>query len=637
MEALDNRLLAIGEVADRAGVSVSALRFYEKVGLLPAPQRCGDRRRYDQRVLRRLAFIGMAKRAGFSLAEVGELLDGFDEAVPASERWRLLAARKLPEVEALIEQAGTMKRLLEQGLNCECLRLATNTLFVSGHQSWYPSPFAYQRGPGLMHAELLFDTLLWKDSTGALMPWLAADWESSANGQEWRFSLRHGVKWHDGRPLTAEDVAFSFEYRTTGAGRYCPGILRGLDAVAEVRAEGRNAVTFRLHQVYGAFAEWVAGGMMIIPAHVWSGVSDPAGLRGPRAVMGSGPYRLESHEEGATSYVYTANPAYFLGVPYVRRLEFTAAADPLLALQRGQVDVASAGGEEEVGERTLDSLEDPRYGKITAPGEWARSLQFNLTRGFPFDDVRFRRAIAHAIDRRDLVMQVLGGQGELGSMGGMAPSHPSVPSDLAPYAHDIPRAEHLLDEIGLLVADSDGWRELPDGTPFTLELQTSADCCGDTARLIAHHLSRVGINVRVMTLDQPAADGAASEGLYQMALVGYGSLGGDADWLRLRLSSTVPARMPARVHGYHSPAFEALATRQMAASDPGERTRLVQEMQRQAAHDVPFIHLYVPVRKVFFDRQVFDAWYFTPGGVCGAYPGPLNKHALVTGRKTGFG
>ncbi|MGI9119520.1 MAG: ABC transporter substrate-binding protein [Acidimicrobiales bacterium] len=637
MEALENRLLSIGEVAERSGMSVSALRFYEQVGLLAAPQRAGGRRRYDLRVLRRLAFIEMAKRAGFSLAEVGELLDGFDETVPASERWRLLAARKLPEVEALIEQAGTMKDLLEQGLECECLRLDIHTLFVSGRQSWYPSPFAYRRGPGLVHVGLLFDTLVWKDSTGALMPWLAADWESSASGEEWRFSLRDGVKWHDGSSLTADDVAFSFEYRTTGAGRHCRGVLRGLDAVAEVRAEGRSTVIFRLYQGYGPFAEWVAGGMMIIPAHVWSGVSDPAALRGPPAIMGSGPYRLESHEEGTTTYVYTANPAYFLGVPYVRRLEFTAAADPIRALHRGQLDVASAGGEEDVSGTALHELEDPRYGKITAPGEWTRSLQFNLTRGFPLDDVRFRRAIAHAIDRRDLVTKVLGGRGELGSMGGMAPSHPTTPPDLADYARDISMAGHLLDEIGLNDSGGDGWRELPDGTPFTPELQTSADCSGDTARLIAHYLNRVGINVRVVTLDQPAADGAAVEGRYQMALVGYGSLGGDADWLRLRLSSTVPARMPARVHGYQSPAFEALAARQMAASDPVERTRLVQEMQRQAAHDVPFIHLYVPVRTVFFDRQVFDAWYFTPGGVCGAYPGPLNKHALVTGRKTGFG
>ncbi|CAN5661573.1 hypothetical protein BH20ACT1_BH20ACT1_12770 [soil metagenome] len=57
-------------------------------------------------------------------------------------------------------------------------------------------------------------------------------------------------------------------------------------------------------------------------------------------------------------------------------------------------------------------------------------------------------------------------------------------------------------------------------------------------------------------------------------------------------------------------------------------------MQRLVAHDVPFVHLCVPERADYFDRQVFDAWYFTPGGVAGAYPEPLNKHTFLTGRRT---
>ena len=119
--------MSIGEVARTAGVRPSALRYYEGVGLLPPPERENGRRRYDGEVLRevldRLAVVRVAQQAGFTISEIGTLLDGFPEDTPPSERWRLLAEEKLPEVEALVERALGMKDLLERGLRCECLRL----------------------------------------------------------------------------------------------------------------------------------------------------------------------------------------------------------------------------------------------------------------------------------------------------------------------------------------------------------------------------------------------------------------------------------------------------------------------------------------------------------------------------------
>ena len=119
--------MSIGEVARSVGVRPSALRYYESVGLLPAPERINGRRRYDGEVLRevldRLAVVGVAQQAGFTISEIMTLLDGFSEDIPPSERWRLLAREKLPEVEALVERALGMKDLLERGLRCECLSL----------------------------------------------------------------------------------------------------------------------------------------------------------------------------------------------------------------------------------------------------------------------------------------------------------------------------------------------------------------------------------------------------------------------------------------------------------------------------------------------------------------------------------
>lgn len=119
--------MSIGEVARQAGVRPSALRYYEGIGLLPRPERENGRRRYEGEVLRevldRLAVVRVAQLAGFTIDEIGVLLDGFSEDIPPSERWRVLASEKLPEIEALVERALSMKQLLERGLRCECLRL----------------------------------------------------------------------------------------------------------------------------------------------------------------------------------------------------------------------------------------------------------------------------------------------------------------------------------------------------------------------------------------------------------------------------------------------------------------------------------------------------------------------------------
>jgi MerR family transcriptional regulator, redox-sensitive transcriptional activator SoxR len=119
--------MSIGEVASRAGLRPSTLRYYEGVGLLPPPERENGRRRYDGGVLRevldRLTVVRVAQQAGFTISEIRTLLDGFSEDTLPSERWRLLAEEKLPEVEALVKRALGMKDLLERGLRCECLRL----------------------------------------------------------------------------------------------------------------------------------------------------------------------------------------------------------------------------------------------------------------------------------------------------------------------------------------------------------------------------------------------------------------------------------------------------------------------------------------------------------------------------------
>ena len=114
--------LTIGEVARRSGLRTSAIRYYEQEGLVPAPARASGRRSYSGEIFTALAVIRLAQAAGFTIPEIRKLMSGFGDE-PASARWRSLAKEKLVEVEAMIERAQAMKRLLEEGVRCGCLRL----------------------------------------------------------------------------------------------------------------------------------------------------------------------------------------------------------------------------------------------------------------------------------------------------------------------------------------------------------------------------------------------------------------------------------------------------------------------------------------------------------------------------------
>jgi MerR family redox-sensitive transcriptional activator SoxR len=115
--------MTIGQVARRAGLQPSAIRYYEKVGLLPKTQRIGGQRRYDIGVLNYLEVIDVAKRAGFRIDEIRQLFQGFGKSTPAFRRWQLLARRKIAEMDDMIARARKMKRLLEKADHCKCLDL----------------------------------------------------------------------------------------------------------------------------------------------------------------------------------------------------------------------------------------------------------------------------------------------------------------------------------------------------------------------------------------------------------------------------------------------------------------------------------------------------------------------------------
>jgi MerR family redox-sensitive transcriptional activator SoxR len=136
--------LRIGEVAQRAGVKTSLIRYYEEIGLLPPPERVSGQRRYDRSVLRRLAVIDVAQRAGMSLDEIRLLVEHGTE--PMSGQLRELAARRLPEIDALIDRARRVRAWLETATECDCQSIDDCALFDDVQPEQHRVPFRLPAG-----------------------------------------------------------------------------------------------------------------------------------------------------------------------------------------------------------------------------------------------------------------------------------------------------------------------------------------------------------------------------------------------------------------------------------------------------------------------------------------------------------
>src|SRR4051812_49262511 len=115
--------LSIGDIGQRARIQPSAIRYYERMGLLPKAARASGRRRYDESVLEWLAFIALAREAGFTIAEIKRLVSGFKPGTPPAARWAELASRKLAEIDAMVARAERMRSILKVALDCGCFRL----------------------------------------------------------------------------------------------------------------------------------------------------------------------------------------------------------------------------------------------------------------------------------------------------------------------------------------------------------------------------------------------------------------------------------------------------------------------------------------------------------------------------------
>ena len=495
----------------------------------------------------------------------------------------------------------------------------------------FPSPFACNADIGYNQMSLVYDSLLWKDGSGQLLPWLAERFESSPDHLTYTFELREGLTFSDGRPLTADDVVFTFDYYAKQEVLGPPVIIQPPKGIARVRANGPRTVEVVLDRPQVTFPGQVAGALPIIPKHVWEPIGDPASEDSLKVLVGSGAYRLTDYDGDGGAMRYVARDDYFLGRPFMRQIEWRPVDDQFAGLLARETDVASGFG---LRADLLAPFQNDAFGMIAEQGSSTSPLYFNLIKEGPLSDVRFRRACAMAIDRQDLVNRLAAGRGLPGNPGFLSPVNP-FHSPVQQYGFDVAGANALLDGAGYRMG-AGGIRQAPGRGPLSYELLIN-NAEAPLSEILVSSLRRIGVELRPKPVEiGPQLFGNKLIGNYDLAVLffpgpGPGGPNADPDVLRILFSSKLEPSLQAAT-AFVNRTFDELADRQRVTFDEGERRTIVAQMQGIIADELPILPLFYPETALMHRKEVLDQWYFTPG----QFPSLQdNKHMFITGMKEG--
>ena len=464
------------------------------------------------------------------------------------------------------------------------------------------TPTTFELGYPLM--TLVYDTLLWRDANGVPRPWLARSVKRSRQGMRLTIRLRKGVHWHDGRPLSARDVAFTFGFFSQ---RFHPRFTPELASVRDVRAIGGRTVRVDLSRPSLGFDDQPLADMPIIPRHLWRGLS-PARLSPPGLPVGSGPYRLTA--AGRTrGYTFRANRRYFLGRPRVSRIRVPIEArQPLTlrGLERREVDMLPTSLPESAAEQVRGAV---GVAVRRGPAYAGTALLLNVRRS-PFKRRSARRAVMAAIDLRRLVRNV--GPGAAADRGYLHPESPWASRTVLqprPRATDR-RVLSKLPRIRVLAADNDSAR-LESGRQVVLALRRA----GARAKLVRVTRDRLGRAI--------GEDGSRPR--FRAAITSIPALAShDPDFLG-RLFGAGSGLGQLNYTGYRSAKFDALARRVARARTSRARRAAVAAELRLLARDAPAVPLLFPQGAFAYRPAAYAGWIFVKG------TGILDKRSFLPG------
>ncbi len=456
----------------------------------------------------------------------------------------------------------------------------------------------------------LFDTLVSTNAeTLEPQPNLAASWEFAAADLTYTFTLQSGVTFHDGQPLTAEDVKFTFDLLLNEA-TASPYFSIFADRIASVEARDATTAVVTLTRPVATFLnDLSAYSIGILPKHLLAEVK-PEELKASEFAtakpVGTGPYKLKEYRPGE-AVILEANAAYHRGAPQIGEYVLKIVSDSTVAYQQlktGEVDVAPIGAD-----FYEDALAQDAFTPVVIDTFALNILGFNLdpaTGSAALQDVKVRQAIAHAIDRQLIVDRIYAGLGSV-AVGTEPPTTGmDAPDQITiSYDYDPAKAAALLDEAGWVAGD-DGIRE-KDGQRLAVTGLGNATRKADEGALLAiqEFLAAVGIELTPQLEAEAFWDKLLAHD-FQVALVNFTFPADPDQSLAWASDSTFNA------WSYKSEAVDDLLKRGLETQEFEARKAIYVEMQNILLADLPGFVLHFDQRVTGVNNRVQN---YTPSAV----------------------
>lgn len=445
----------------------------------------------------------------------------------------------------------------------------------------------------------IFATLTRADADWNIKPYLATSWTASDGGKTVTFKLRTDAKFHDGKPVTSADVKFSIETQK----KFHP-FKTSLAPVSAVETPDAHTVVVKLSHPHPALTLAMSTSIVpIIPKHIYGDGTDPKKHpRNSKNVVGSGAYIMKEYKRG--QYILLErNPNYFLkGKPYLDRIIYKIVRDSagrVIAMERGEgqlfpfmSDVASIARL-----KKNDNLvvTDKGYAGI-GPNTW---LAFNTKNG-PTADVRVRRAIAYAIDRKFITQKLHQGV-STASTGPIVPGSPFYTKDVETYELNLKKAEELLEAAG--------HKKKADGTRLELTidyLPAVPDVQLRIAEYARAQLKKIGIKVTIRNApDFPTWARRIASWNFQMTMDLPFNWGDPVIGVhRSYLCNNVRKVIWSNTQQYCNPKVDKILEAAGKEPDQAKRRALYVEFQKILAQDLPVYWISVLPYHTAYSKKV---------------------------------
>jgi peptide/nickel transport system substrate-binding protein len=452
----------------------------------------------------------------------------------------------------------------------------------------------------------------------AVIPGLAESWVASDGGLTYTYTLREGLKWSDGEPLTAADIAFTVNASRDQEWLNHSATTANLDAtvIDDRTVKITSSVPDPKLPVMDVY---------ILPEHIWGGftvddISTYDGLDG----VGSGPFTLTEWKSGQ-SWTMKANPNYWQGAPAIDQVIFRVFTNPdamVAALKQGEIDAAhSVPSSSFEGLQSEDDIEAV-FGAQGGFTELAMNgMAGGLGDGHPaLLDLNVRHAVAHAIDKASLFDRVILGLGKPGVGLSVSPDsawQPDIPVD-EQYTYDPAEANRLLDEGGYVDTNGDGVREMPDGSQdlvFRYAERSESEIAAPIRELVTGWLDAVGIGTTVDVYDDTQLTDVIGSGEYDLFVWGWTPFVDPDPMLSYFTCAQVTTSMDAI--GYNdanwcNEKYDELYAAQNQELDRGKRVDIVHEMLRLFYDESTYVVLFEDADLQAYRTDRFEGWTRQP-------------------------